>query len=78
MRNPCPLIGNQRVRYHILAEILLVEIQIGLAQRVRGKRNSLLRHRVGLSLEFLEHGLAEHRALEGLQIVVDEVSPLIL
>ena len=76
MRDPAPLVGDQRIRHHLGAKILLVQLQIGLAERISRKRNTLFRHPVGLSLKFLEHGLAVDRSFEAVQIVVEQVGLL--
>ena len=47
-------------------------------QRIQGRRVQRLapfRHRVGFPLKFREHGLAVHRALEVLQILIEQIHP---
>ena len=77
MRDPAPLVGDQRIGDHILTEVVAVKLQVEIAEGVRGEGFSLRRHLVGPALELLEHGLPEQRALEAFQVVVDQVRLLL-
>ena len=77
MRYPAPLIRDQRVGDHVCPEILPIQPDISLAERIGRERDALLCHLIGLPLELLEHRLPKERALEALQIVIDEIRPLL-
>ena len=76
MRNSAPFVRNQRVRNHVLAKILLVQLKVSLAERVRGERGPGFGHGICLTLKFLEHRLTDQRTLETLQIMINQIRPL--
>ena len=76
MRDPAPLVSDQRIRHHITAKILLVQVQIEIAQDIGRQRRSLLRHCVGPALKFLEHGLAVDCPFKALEIMIEKIGSL--
>ena len=72
-----PLQGDPVIRHHIRAEVQLVQLVVLGGEGVGGQGLAPLGHAADLQLKLGKHGLAVDRALEGIQEVVDEISPLL-
>ena len=78
MRDSRPLISDLLIRDHVGAIILLIQLIIHLIQVPGVQALPALAERVTAHLKFRELRLAEHRSLKAVEIMIEQISPLLL